>query len=135
MTRKNSSPFADMFTPEVLKRLLPAGRSNDFFDALYGDPSEGAYDIALDFRGSDPDRLYFALELRQRPGKCLVCSLTYGLPEVLKRHPVIDLNGVVQELCAHMENGIQCQDWTLGPTREVSPDLHEIPLRIQIRTA
>jgi hypothetical protein len=127
--------YTDIFTPQVLAAVLPAERSDRFFDALYGDPSEGAYDIVLDFRGADEGSLHFALELRQRPGKCLVCSLTYGLPEVLKRHPIIDLESVVRELCAHMENGIQCQDWTLGRTREVSQELHEIPFLIQIRTA
>ena len=132
---KDTGAYRDIFTPQVLAAVLPAGRSDRFFDALYGDPSEGAYDIVLDFRGADEDHLHFALELRQRPDKCLVCSLTHGLPEVLKRHPVIDLESVVRELCAHMENGIQCQDWTLGRTREVSQELHEIPFLIQIRTA
>jgi hypothetical protein len=131
---KDSDTYTDVFTPQVLAAVLPAGRSDRFFDALYGDPSEGAYDIVLDFRGADEDHLHFALELRQRPDKCLVCSLTHGLPEVLKRHPVIDLESVVRELCAHLENGIRCHEWTLGRTREVSPDLHEILLRIRIRS-
>ena len=133
VTRDESPHFEDLFNPEILDSVLPSERSDRFFDALYGDPSEGAYDIVLDFRGAEEDRLDFALELRKRPGKCLVCNLTYGLPNVLRRHPVIDLNGVVQKICDHLEDGVECKDWKLGSTREVSSDLHEIPLLIRTR--
>ena len=37
----------DVFTPECLNDLFPIQRTNDFFDALFGDAEEGAYDIRL----------------------------------------------------------------------------------------
>ena len=35
----------DVFTPECLNDLFPIQRTNDFFDALFGDAEEGAYDV------------------------------------------------------------------------------------------
>ena len=37
----------DVFTPECLNDLFPPQRTDDFFDALFGDAEEGAYDIRL----------------------------------------------------------------------------------------
>jgi 23S rRNA A2030 N6-methylase RlmJ len=37
----------DIFTPKVLEDLLPLQRSDEFFEALYGDADEGAYNISL----------------------------------------------------------------------------------------
>ena len=77
----------DVFTPECLNDLFPIQRTNDFFDALFGDAEEGAYDIRLvvDPEESDDGELHFYFELHQRAGRCLVCSLTYGLPQVFER--------------------------------------------------
>ena len=36
-----------IFSPTTLATLFPPERSNEFFDALFGDADEGAYDIAL----------------------------------------------------------------------------------------
>ncbi len=82
----------DLFTKEVLNDLLPPHRSDEFFEALYGDPDEGAYDISLAFKEYDSagKMLLFELQLHERPGKCLACNLTYGLPEVFSRHPLIN---------------------------------------------
>ena len=68
----------DVFTPECLNDLFPIQRTNDFFDALFGDAEEGAYDIRLvvDPEESDDGELHFYFELHQRAGRCLVCSLT-----------------------------------------------------------
>ncbi|MCW7754332.1 pancreas/duodenum homeobox protein 1 [Desulfobotulus sp. H1] len=128
-----SKKWSTIFTPEKMKNLFPEDRSNSFFDALFGDPEEGAYDISLTFRGEGAeDVLDFAFVLEQRPGKCLVCSLTYGLPDVFMRHPVINVKGLVSDLVAAIGENAQCKSWELGPTREISRSSHEIPLRLTI---
>lgn len=121
----------NLFTPQALRELLPPQRTDEFFAALYGEASEGAYDIALAFRGRGGDRLRFHLELRQRPGRCLACNLTFGLPPVFSRHPVINLQGLVADIGRRLglEGGLA---WELGRTREVSKELHVIPLSISL---
>ena len=90
----------DVFTPECLNDLFPIQRTNDFFDALFGDAEEGAYDIRLvvDPEESDDGELHFYFELHQRAGRCLVCSLTYGLPQfffhVTTAYAILRHNGV-----------------------------------------
>ena len=88
--------IADIFTQETLNTLFPADLSDQFFDALYGDAEEGAYDIRLVFNGLDNGNLNFEFQLDQRPGKCLACNLTYGLPDVFSRHPIINIDQLVQ---------------------------------------
>jgi hypothetical protein len=122
--------FDDLFTPDVLKELFPEDRSDRFFDALYGDAEEGAYDIYLEYSGTRKNRREFMLRLTQRPGKCISCSLTYGLPEVFSRHPIIDIKGLVQNIDALLDGKVRCVDWQLGSTREISNDVHAIPLEI-----
>ena len=119
-----------VFTREKLDELFPPERSDDFFDALYGDPAEGAYDIRLVFRAAEPQTLHFAFELHQRPGKCLACNLTYGLPQVFTRHPLINLKGLAGEL-GRLAGWNEKLSFQLGRTEESSPELHLIPLRIQ----
>jgi len=127
-----SKDFNDIFTAEVLNQLFPAGRADSFFDALYGDAGEGAYDISLNFKTHRENRLEFELHLTQRPGKCITCSLTYGLPEVFKRHPIININGLVQDIGQLLDGRAKCIDWQIGFTREITNDLHIIPLSIQL---
>ncbi|MGA8179878.1 MAG: pancreas/duodenum homeobox protein 1 [Desulfobacterales bacterium] len=122
--------FDDLFTPGVLKRLFPEDRSDRFFGALYGDAEDGAYDIDLEYGGARGNRLEFMLRLTRRPGKCISCSLTYGLPEVFSRHPIININGLVQNIDAILDGKVQCVGWQLGSTREISNDVHAIPLEI-----
>ena len=122
--------FDKLFAPDVLKQLFPKDRSDQFFDALYGDVEEGAYDISLQFIGSRENRLEFMLRLTQRPGKCITCSLTYGLPEVFTRHPIINIKGLVQNIGALLDGRGRVEDWQLGSTRETSNDVHTIPLDI-----
>ncbi len=118
-----------MFTQDFLDTLLPAEKSDQFFEALYGDASEGAYDIQLEFISANESRIVLAFNLTQRPGKCLVCSLTYGIPKVFTRHPLINIKGMVQKI---EEKGIKIKSWRLGDTEENSSDLHVVPFFIDI---
>jgi hypothetical protein len=126
--------FDDLFAPDVLKQLFPETRSDQFFDALYGDAEEGAYDIGLEFMGVRKNRLEFMLRLTQRPGKCITCSLTYGLPEVFSRHPIINIKGLVRNIETLLDGKVRCADWQLGPTQEISNTVHAIPLDIFLDT-
>lgn len=100
-----------------------------FFDALFGDAEEGAYDIRLRFQEQKGHELHFAFQLIQRPGKCLACNLTYGLPQVFARHPVLAVDKMAASLCGQL--GTPMASWTLSPTREISKSLHAIPLVIK----
>jgi len=124
--------FEQLFTQRALLELFPHERADLFFEGLYGDPLEGAYDISLVFKGQDRDTLQFEFRLEQRPGKCLACNLTYGLPEVFSRHPMIDIKGLVREIDQMLGGQWRCSDWRLGLTREVSRELHVLPLIITI---
>ena len=120
----------EVFTPEILKQLLPEDRTDQFFDALYGDVSEGAYGISLEFKAQRQDKLQFEFHLKRRPGKCLVCNLTYGLPQVFSRNPIIDVEGIVQKINNLLDGSAQCAKWELGRTQEISDELHVIPLTV-----
>ena len=124
----------DIFTQEVLKGLLPPELSDEFFDALYGDADEGAYDIKLAFNNYDSDgkMLLFDLELHERPEKCLACNLTYGLPEVFSCHPLINIQGLVEKIEAYLGGELKCVDWKLGRTQTPASNLHIIPLTIRL---
>ena len=88
------SQYIDVFTDDKLQVIFPKDRADAFFDALFGDAEEGSYDIGLGYAGGTADALNFELRLTQRPGKCLACNLTYGLPQVFSRHPVINVQGI-----------------------------------------
>lgn len=118
-------------TQAALDAIFPSERADAFFDALYGEAEEGAYDIRLVLRDVDAHNIRLAYELRRRPGKCLVCSLTYGLPQVFQRHPVINLTGTVQDVARHMGWKPESAQWFLGRTEEQSAELHCIPLEIR----
>ena len=126
--------FQEIFTAETLSDLFPTTRANDFFEALYGDVEEGVYDIGLAYEGfsSAENTLQFLLNLSERPGKCLACHLTYGLPEVFSRHPIINVAGVVAEIDKLLGNQANCGAWRLEPTRTISQNLYEVPLTIEI---
>ena len=121
-----------LFSPEAMNEIFPEDPSDHFFEALYGDASEGAYQIGLRFKEQTKDTLFFAFHLTRRPVKCLRCSLTYGLPRVFARHPVIDLPGVIRKIDARLDGQVEIKDWRLGRTEEISEDLHAIPLMIAI---
>jgi hypothetical protein len=58
-----------------------------------------------------------------------VCSLTYGLPNVFTRHPLINIKGMIEKIKAA---GIPVKSWRLGDTEENSASLHIIPLYIDL---
>lgn len=128
----SNDTFNCLFSQEKLDAILPPERTNQFFDALFGDPDEGAYDIRLAFRTAQTDKLYFDLELHQRPGKCLACNLTYGLPKVFERHPIININGIVEQIGSLMNGNGRCTSWKLGKSKEISRQLHVVPLIIEV---
>ncbi|MDR2055198.1 MAG: hypothetical protein LBQ10_04950 [Desulfovibrio sp.] len=114
-----------------LDGLFPAERTEEFFDALFGGGEEGAYDIGLVCRSLSPTRAELAFELRRRPGKCLACNLTYGLPQVFQRHPVINVSGIVKAVAEHLGWRTENLQWRLGSTEEISHELHAIPLLLE----
>ena len=124
--------YKAVFSGKVMARIFPADRTDRFFDALFGDPAEGAFDIRLEYDGNNGNQLSFTFKLRQRPGKCLVCNLTYGLPQVFERHPVIDLGGIIKNIEKRMGGELQCDRWELGSTRELSREFHVIPLTLTL---
>ena len=124
--------YESIFPQHVLDAIFPAERADLFFEALFGDASEGAYDITLAYCGEASDRIDFEFRLNQRPGKCLACNLTYGLPEVFKRHPIIDVAGVVRQIEKTIGTGKRCDQWTLGRTQEISSQRHVLPLLVTL---
>ncbi|MBU0674876.1 MAG: pancreas/duodenum homeobox protein 1 [Proteobacteria bacterium] len=130
----NQTTYSEIFSEPTLAELFPAETSNAFFEALYGDPDEGVYDINLMFRDYSPGNqtLNFALTLNERPGKCLACKLTYGLPEVFSRHPIINIKGLVEKICAILPQGTTCGEWQLGSTQQLNRRQYVVPLSINL---
>lgn len=122
--------YGDIFTEDKLSALFPADRADQFFEALFGDAEEGSYDIALGYAGMYGKALNFELRLTQRPGKCLACNLTYGLPQVFSRHPIINVQGIADAVAD--ATGEAVSSWELGATKEVNNQLHVIPLMIEL---
>ena len=127
-----STEMKEIFTDQALDTLFPESRTNDFFEALFGEAEEGSYTIRLRFENVKEKTLTFLLELHQRPGKCLACNLTTGLPHVFTRHPIIDAKGTAQALCDMLPDPAACETWEIGPTRQYSSALHAIPLTITL---
>jgi len=127
--------FKHLFTPSLLLELFPDNRSNQFFEALYGDVEEGVYDISLEYEGytADDHTLHFLFKLTERPGKCLACHLTYGLPEVFARHPLIGVADLVKEINRRLGDLADSGDWRLEPTRTISRKIYGVPLTITLR--
>ncbi len=130
----SSDKFKDLFNRQTLTGIFPPDRADQFFDALFGDASEGAYDISLVFKEhrAKDNTLHFELHLTQRPGRCLACNLTHGLPTVFSRHPVINIKGVVAEIGKLLGDPASCKEWRLGGTNSVSSALHTVPLIINL---
>ena len=134
MTNAMTETIGQIFTNEILNILFPADRADEFFDALFGDVSEGAYDIGLIYKSHTQNELCFEFHLMQRPGKCLACNLTYGLPKVFSRHSIINIKGLISQIDKLLSNyKIKCTTWKLGSTKEISRQLHVIPLIISIK--
>ena len=123
-----------LFTADTLLRLFPRERANEFFEALFGDADEGAYDIELGYRGLQGNELVMELRLHERPGRCLACNLTQGLPQVFSRHPIINLNRLVEDIGELLQGRARCTGWSLGSTEQQSRSLHVVPLKIRLET-
>jgi len=119
-----------IFNPASLDEIFPPSLTDAFFEALYGDAEEGAYDIRLRFESQGSEELRFAFHLMQRPGMCLACNLTYGLPQVFTRHPMLAVGNLAQNLAGRVS--AVPASWALGSTREMSRSLHVIPFTIKI---
>jgi hypothetical protein len=124
--------LAAILTKERLARIFPPDRTNAFFDALFGDADEGAYDIELVYRETRGNTMIIDMELHQRPGRCLACNLTQGLPQVFTRHPIINVKGIVEEVGKLLGNATKCTSWSLGYTEQHNSALHTIPIKISI---
>jgi hypothetical protein len=127
-----SDRFENVFTRDVLDRMFPEELADRFFESLLGDPSEGAFDIRLDYKGHTREGLRFHFLLSQRPHKCLACHLTAGLPEVFSRHPVINIQDLARRIERLLDGAAACVGWRLEPTQELAPHIHAIPLIIQL---
>lgn len=127
-----TTEIANILNRDTLRKIFPPERSDQFFDALFGDASEGSYDIELGFRNATDNRLTLELVLHERPGCCLACNLTHGLPQVFSKHPIINISGVVQEIGSLVINGKSCDSWSLSHTEQRSRSQHVIPLVIEL---
>jgi hypothetical protein len=119
------------FTQKTLDQIFPPEKTDAFFEAMLGDASEGAYDIRLIYQGMQNNVLQFAFKLIQRPDKCLACSVTYGLPQVFKKHRIIDTENIVNQIKAIIGNDCIIS-WELQPTMPIEPNVHLVPLHITI---
>ncbi len=115
-----------MFSQEFLTSLFPPERTNEFFEALFGDANDGAYDIKMSFQGREGNTLKFYFELHARPHQCLRCSLTTGLPAVFERHPIIAAKTMAEKIA--QEAGFTKHTWKIGPTIQYSEAVHYVPL-------
>jgi len=120
----------NLFTTEWADAAFPRSRTDDFFEALFGGAEDGAYDILFRFVRAEGNVLEFAFELHERPGKCLACNLTYGLPQVFSRHPIINAKGLAAAVAEAM--GKPLSVWEIKPTREIRHGLHSMPLHITL---
>lgn len=128
----DTSTIEATLNPKTLEKIFPKDRSNDFFEALFGDASEGAYDIELAYGGINGNTLTMDLKLHERPGCCLVCNLTQGLPQVFSRHPIINVAGIVAEIDTLLGDDASCKEWSLGHTEQRQKSMHIIPINISL---
>ena len=128
----NDNNLRLLFDKTACSKMLPPEKTDEFFEALFGDASEGSYDIELLFDGYDGKSLRFNIALHQRPGHCLACNLTQGLPQVFSRHPVIDVAGIVEQVDVLLGDKGHAGEWQLGFTQQSSQALHIIPLTIEL---
>ncbi len=117
-----------------IKSLLPAERVEEFFEAFYFG-EEPAYFLKLGLREWNPEagKIVLELRLKARPGKCLACNLTSGLPDVFKRHPILNLAGVAEAVVNRLGDGFRLESWELGWTERLNQDLHVIPMVIRVK--
>ncbi len=128
-----SNTLDALLTSKTLLKIFPKERTDEFFEALFGDANEGSYDIELAYRDVDDKNLTLELLLHERPNCCLACNLTQGLPQVFSRHPVIDVASIVRDIDNLIGDRGTCGEWSLGHTEQRSTSLHVIPIRITIQ--
>ena len=128
-----SNTLDALLTSETLLKIFPEERTDEFFEALFGDANEGSYDIELAYRNADNKNLTLELLLHERPNCCLACNLTQGLPQVFSRHPIIDVASIVRDIDNLIGDRGTCGEWSLGHTEQRSSSLHVIPIRITIQ--
>ncbi len=124
---------ASVLTDAALATIFPASKTDEFFDALYGDAEDGAYDIRLTFISATSNQIELAFALDQRANQCLRCNLTYGLPQVFARHPIIGVAKVVAAVATMLDLDPAACTWELGRTQEHSEKIHTIPLYITVK--
>ncbi len=117
-----------MFSQEFLTNLFPPERTNDFFEALFGAPEDGAYDIKMSYQGKENKTLKFYFELHARPNQCLRCNLTTGLPPVFERHPIIAAKAMAEKIAEHAS--FANHTWKIGQTIQYSEAVHYVPLYV-----
>lgn len=102
-----------------LNGLFPPEKADLFFEALYGGAEIGAFDISLHYLGLDnkSNVLKFEFRLTERPGQCIACNLTQGLPQVFQRHPVIDIAGITDRIEKGLLPEWKVKEWSLGRTQ------------------
>ena len=122
-------------TDEFLSNLFPPERADEFFDALYGGAEAGAFDIGLRSAGFDRqgNTLIIEFVLTERPGHCMACNLTYGLPQVFEKHPVINLKGIIDEIRKRLEPKWQIENWEIGSTQVINRQVNTIPVFIKLK--
>jgi hypothetical protein len=124
--------LSELFSDDLMKRLMPPEKTAQFFEALFGDADEGAYEICLKYKGGTAQKLKFEFQLTPKPGKCLACNLTAGLPDVFSHHPVIDAKGLAVKIARQLGSRVKADRWHCGATIERTPDLHAIPFSLEI---
>jgi len=123
-----------MFSEEWIKGLLPRKKIEAFFEAFYFG-EEPAYDLELGLGevSLEQKRIRLDLRLLARPGRCLACNLTWGLPPVLEKHPLLNLEEIVRRIEERLPEGLKVKNWELGAVREINSELHVIPLWIYLK--
>lgn len=115
---------------DTLNKIFPPEKTDEFFDAMYGEAEEGAYDIRLVCKNIEGKQANLVFQLLRRPGKCLKCSITYGLPEVFMKHKVIDLAGVSNAIAREL-GWTGKLSWQLGEVMDINEDLQMIPYTLR----
>jgi hypothetical protein len=127
----------ELIKEEKLTELFPKNRDNEFFNAFYGGSEDGAFDIMLSFDNYDSQKseLFFEFRLKERPGKCMACHLTYGLPNVFEKSPIINLKGIIKGIDEMLQPYYGVQEYSLGRTIPKAPKINIIPLVVKIRNS
>lgn len=124
-----------ILSDEFLLELFPEGKADEFFDALYGGTETGAFDIALveDGLNEKTGELNLAFLLTERPGKCMACHLTAGIPNVFERHPITDVKGIVTKIGEKLQSQWRVESWKLGRTLPRGPKENIIPFVVGLK--